>query len=110
VQAKKAGQRAGLLHVSLKHARPADARCARKMESAFPCSYATTERLHTRVGGGRLYAVVAAHVSEAFLRSRPRFRNPSRLRGRWSQQRPRGLAWRSGVWATLTTPEVAVWG
>jgi hypothetical protein len=79
--------------------------------SVQPRSYATTELLHGRGVGGRcFYADVAARASEAFLRSRPRFRKPNRLRCRWSQQRRPGLASRSGFWANLTTPKVAVGG
>jgi hypothetical protein len=79
--------------------------------SVQPRSYATTELLHgSGVGGRCFYADVAARASEAFLRSRPRFRKPNRLRCRWSQQRRPGLASRSGFWANLTTPKVAVGG
>jgi hypothetical protein len=103
------GGRRATSYMGIPAARQAGSARAWRQRSRRSC--ATTELLHGRGAGGRcFYAGVAARASEAFPRSRPRFRKPNRLRCRWSQQRRRGLAWRSGFWANLTTPEVAVGG
>jgi TCP-1/cpn60 chaperonin family/Mechanosensitive ion channel len=107
MQGKRVGKRSGQCKLE---GRPEGRPSACPHPSRRVCR-SPTERLHGRVAGGRCFcARVAARASEAFLRSRPRFRKPSRLQCRWSQQRWRGLAWRSGFSANLTTPEVAVGG